>query len=132
MEEVVILTLESQTWVKARTKIHGLITIESYAPMYRKTQCYVLTGAHQSEQGKPFSVFVANFSPKFVKLSKDQMITITDEHLSEVTDADISHTEMLGIADASVVQKHFFVFLRLSLVTSAVEGNLPLVSDMVK
>ena len=101
LEEEVTLAPESQTWVKVKTQTPGLITIEPYAPLYHKTQCSVGTGVHQSEQGKHFRVFLANFSPEFVKLKKDQIIGVTGEHPSAVMEADISHAEMLGIADAN-------------------------------
>ena len=101
LEEEITLAPESQTWVKVKTQTQGLITIEPYAPLYHKTQCSVATGVHQSEHGRNFRVFLANFSLEFVKLKKDQIIDVTGEQPSAVMEADISHAEMLGIADAN-------------------------------
>ena len=86
-----------KTGSKSPPTTKGLITIEPYGPLYAKTQCSVAAGVHQaSEPGKPFGIFVANFTTKPVVLTPGQVVATTDEHPAALMETDMSHGEMLG------------------------------------
>ena len=97
--ERTVLAPESQNWVQVTTDCEGLVTIAPYGPLYSKTQCAVAAGVHQAEAGKPFGVFVANFTTKPVILTPGQVVATTDEHPAALMETDMSHGEMLGITD---------------------------------
>ena len=63
-------------------------------------------GVQQVEPGKTFRIFIANFGKHPVYLRPTQVVAKAEDHPSNITEADISHSELLGImAETTLYRK---------------------------
>lgn len=65
-----------------------------------KKNCLEVTGVHQVQSRTAFNILMSNFSKTPLKLIKYQCVATAEDHPEPLTETDISHCEMLGIAES--------------------------------
>ena len=77
-----------------------MILVEPTERLLSKHNCSAATGVNHVHPDKEFRVLDANFSRHPVHLIQGQCIATAEDHPHSLTETDISHEEMLGIAEA--------------------------------
>ena len=97
--ETIKLPPSSETWVTVTSTRHGLILLQPQESLYENHQVLTSNGVADVEPGRPFRVWVANFSEHELVLRKNQVVATALPHPTAVMPNPVSVAEVLGITN---------------------------------
>lgn len=82
------------------TKWGGLMLIEQLRKLRENQDFLAATGVHKDRLGKDFRIRISNLYKHPVKIIQDRWVATAKEHYETLIEADLSHSEMIGIVES--------------------------------